>query len=125
MVFDEEKQINYFKISLAVCGGILMASAILSVVSFILLSAVVDTQVKAINDQMSDFSWSMQESTARASRESAQRQEQQRIANEQNRMKSKTGQTLARECSEYSQFHRDNPSDYAKTERKNSRLERR
>ena len=116
-MIEDEKQINYFKIALAVCGGILMASAILSVASILILNAVVDTQVKSINDQAAEFSRSMQEKAVQINRESAQRQEQQRIANEQQRMNSKTGQTLARECSEYSQFYRDNPSDYAKAER--------
>lgn len=117
MYEEERKEINYIKIMFAVCGGILMAGAIGSVISLMVLSATVDTIEDSFSDQTSRFTQQMRDISARTARESAQRQEKQRAATEQQRIKSVAGQTLSRECSEYSQFYRDNPSGYAMQER--------
>ncbi len=116
-MFEEKNDINYVKIAFAVCGGILMAGLIMTVIGLFVMNAVVDTQVAAINGQAEDFKRQMQEVATNANRSAAQHQKQQQLATEQQRIKSKIGQTLSRECSEYSQFYRDNPSSYAKKER--------
>ncbi len=116
-MLEEDNQINYIKLSFAICGGILMASLIASVFWIVLLNAAVDSQVTSITNQTDDFAHQMQDLTAKTKREAVERQERQQNAMEQQRIKSSVGKTLARECSEYSKFYRDNPSSYAKQER--------
>jgi hypothetical protein len=118
-VYDEEdkQEISYIKIMFAVCGGVLMAGAIGSVISLLVMTALIDTAAESFNDQDSRITEQMQDRSARISIQTAESQKTKRAATEQQRLKSATGQTLSRECREYSQFYRDNPSSYAKQER--------
>ena len=110
-------EINYFKMALAVCAGVLLAGAISSIVGLLVFSAVVESQVETMQSQTENYSRLSREAAASAREEASRQQLRQQRADEARRLASKTGKTLSRECREYSDFYANNPGVYAREQR--------
>ena len=117
---SEEKEVNYLKLAFAVCGGILMAAIITNAIYVYWFKVSTEQQIDVFNRQMMELTRESQERLERVKRETAERRDEYQKAAEHERAKSKIGQTLFRECKEYSDFYHNQPGSYAREQRDNA-----
>lgn len=99
---SENKVLHYLGIALAVFIGVLAARLLYTYA----VTKVVVAEIEAIGDQFPIDNRQMREKIARDS-------QRRKAAVEQQRRHSDTGRDLYRRCTEFTEFQRNHPSDYA------------
>ena len=114
---SEDKEVNYLKLAFAVCGGILLAAIISNAIYVYWFKVITEDQLDVFNEQITEIAQESRGRLETVRQETAQREVDQKKAKEKQRANSNIGQTLFRECQEYSDFYRNQPGSYAREQR--------